>query len=168
MEKYDLKCTVPTVKHDGGSVMVWACFSRSGVGNLCFIEGNMDRFLYHEVRRKNLLQSCQKLGLEKSFVFQHDNDPKHIAGVVKNWLKQRKIETLNWPPCSPDMNPIEYLWDELGRRMKKHYPKNKEELKEILLKEWNHIGTDITEKLVDSVPNRLNECVRMRGYPTRY
>ena len=44
MEEYDPKCTVPTVKHNGGSVMVWACFSRNGVGNLCFIEGNMDRF----------------------------------------------------------------------------------------------------------------------------
>ena len=90
MEEYDLKCTVPTVKHNGGSVMVWARFSRSGVGNLSFIEGNMDRCLYREILRKNLLQSCQKLGLENSFVFQHDNDPKHTAGVVKDWLKQTK------------------------------------------------------------------------------
>ena len=42
------------------------------------------------------------------------------------------------------MNPIEHLWDELEKRMKKHHPKNKEELKEILLKEWNNIGTDVT------------------------
>ena len=42
MEEYDPKCTVPTVKHNGGSVMVWDHFSRSSVGNLCFIEGNMD------------------------------------------------------------------------------------------------------------------------------
>ena len=60
------------------------------------------------------------------------------------------------------------MWDELERRMRKHHPKNKGELKEILLKEWNNIGTGVTEKLVDSVLNRLNECVRMRGYPTRY
>ena len=45
--------------------------------------------------------------------------------------------------------------------MKKHHPKNKEELKEILLKEWNNIGTDVAEKHVDSVPNRLYECVRI-------
>ena len=75
---------------------------------------------------------------------------------------------MNWPPFSPDMNPIVYLWDELERRMKKHHPKNKGELKEILLKEWNNIGTGVTEKLVDSVLNRLYECVHMRGYPTRY
>ena len=54
MEEYDPKCTVPTVKHNGGSVIVWGCFSRSGVENLRFIEGNMDRFLYCEILRKNL------------------------------------------------------------------------------------------------------------------
>ena len=66
MEGYDPKCTVPTMKHNGGSVMVWGYFSSSGVGNLCFTEGNVDRFLYREILRKNLLQSCQKLGLENS------------------------------------------------------------------------------------------------------
>ena len=66
---------------------------------------------------------------------------------------------MNWPPLPPDMNPIEHLWHELERGMKKHHPKNKEELQGILLKEWNNIGTDVTEKLVDSVPNRLYECV---------
>ena len=128
----------------------------------------MDRFIYHEILRKNLLQSYQKLDLENSFVFQHDNDPKHTAGLVKDWLKQKKIETLNWSPFSPDMNPIEYFWDELERRMKNIIRKNKEKLKEIILKEWNNIDTDVIEKLVDSVPNRLYECVRMCGYPTRY
>ena len=44
----------------------------------------MDRSLYREILRKNLLQSCQQLGLENSFVFQHDNEPKHTAGVVKD------------------------------------------------------------------------------------
>ena len=52
--------------------------------------------------------------------------------------------------------------------MKKYHPKNKEEIKEILLKAWNNIGTDVTEKPVDFVPNRLYECVCMREYPTRY
>ena len=128
----------------------------------------MDRFNYRDILEKNLLLSAEKLGLEKTLIFQHDNDPKHTAVTVKDWLKGKRIETLKWPPFSPDLNPIEHMWDELERRMKKHHPKNKEELKKALLQEWNGIGTDVTQKLVDSVPNRLYECVRVHGYPTRY
>ncbi|CAF1527135.1 unnamed protein product [Adineta ricciae] len=167
-EEYEPICTVPTVKHNGGNVMVWGCFSRSGVGNLFFIDNIMDRFCYREILQKNLLQSAMKLGLTRSLVFQHDNDPKHTAKIVKDWLNGKKIEVLKWPASSPDLNPIEHVWDELERRMKKHHPSNKEELKKALLQEWNGIGDDVTEKLVDSVPNRLYECIRMQGYPTRY
>jgi transposase len=96
------------------------------------------------------------------------NEPKRKAHVVKDWLTQKGIKTLNWPPFSPDLNPIEHVWDELEGRMKKHQPKHKDDLKRILLQEWLGIGIDVTSKLVDSVPNRWYECVRMRGYPTRY
>jgi transposase len=167
-EEFDPKCTVPTVKYNGGSVMVWGCFARSGVGNLYFIDGILDRFRYREILEENLLRSAQKLGLDEQFVFQHDNDPKHTSGIVKEWLKEKKVETLKWPAFSPDLNPIEHIWDELERRMKKHHPTNREMFKEMLLREWNSIGVDVTEKLVDSVPNRLYECVRGHGYPTRY
>ena len=65
MEEYNPKCTVPTVKHNGGSGMVWACFSRTGVGNLCFIEGNMDQFLYREILRKEFVTVLSKTMLRK-------------------------------------------------------------------------------------------------------
>ena len=54
------------------------------------------------------------------------------------------------------------------KNKKKEKPKNETELKQSLLRVWHGIGTDVTKKLVDSVPNRLNEVIRMNGYPTRY
>ncbi|CAF1115806.1 unnamed protein product [Rotaria magnacalcarata] len=101
-------------------------------------------------------------------VFQHDNNPKHTSRIVKNWLDKHRVKRLIWPPFSPDMNPIEHLWDELERRMKEHQPKNQKELRETLQAEWQNIGPDVTNKLVESVPNRLYECSRMKRYPTRY
>ena len=46
----------------------------------------------------------------------HDNDCKHTSGLIKDWLKRKMIETLPWPPYSPDFNPIENLWDKLEQR----------------------------------------------------
>ena len=87
---------------------------------------------------------------------------------MKNWLAEKRVECLIWPSFSPDLNPIEHLWDELERRLKKHQPKNEKELRELLQVEWNNIREDVTKKLVESVPNRLYECFRMKGYPTKY
>ena len=110
----------------------------------------------------------KKLKLVKDWVMQHDNDPKHRAHIVTNWLNRENVERLKWPPFSPDLNPIEHIWDEVERRMKKERPKNETELKQALLRVWQGIGQDVTKKLVNSVPNRLNEVIRMNDYPTRY
>lgn len=167
-EELDPKCTVPTVKHGGGSVMCWGCFSSAGVGSLVFIDGNMTGEMYREILDKNLFQSTKKLKMGNGWLFQHDNDPKHRAAIVTNWLNRCRVERLKWPSSSPDMNPIEHLWDEIERRMKKHQPKNVQELKDSLVRVWEAVEGEVLKKLVDSVPNRLNELIRMKGYPTRY
>ncbi|CAF2093173.1 unnamed protein product [Rotaria magnacalcarata] len=167
-EEFNPKCTVPTGKHGGGNVKVWRCFAWNGVGNLIFVDGNMTGEMYKEILVENLFQSSKKLQLGKEMVFQHDNDPKHTSRVVKNSLDKQYVKRLIWPPFSPDMNPMEHLWDELERRMKKTPAKNEKELRETLQAEWKNIGQDVTNKLVESVPNRLYECTRMKRYPTRY
>ena len=97
-----------------------------------------------------------------------DNDPKHTSGSIKDWLKRKKIQTLPWLPYSPYFNPIENLWDKLERRVKKHQPKNITQPELLLIQEWNKIELPVLEKLVDSVPSRLYECIKMKGYPTKY
>ena len=64
-EELEPRCTVPTVKHGGGNVKCWGCFSSSGVGNLVFIDGNMTGELYRAILQKNLLQSAKKLNMAK-------------------------------------------------------------------------------------------------------
>ena len=100
---------MPTVKHRGGYVKIFGCFAWNGVGNLAFIDGNTTGYMYKDILENNLFQSAVKLNLGKNIVFQHDNDPKHTANIVKNWLNKQGIERLNWPPFSPNMNPIEHL-----------------------------------------------------------
>ncbi|GFW30265.1 transposable element Tc1 transposase [Trichonephila clavipes] len=80
------KHTIPTVKHGGGSVMVWGVWLRRGVGKLVFIDGIMHKMAYLNVLQNNLKESADKLGLGSNFIYQQDNDPKHFAFVVKEWL----------------------------------------------------------------------------------
>ena len=165
-EEYDPHCIVPTVKHGGDSVTVWSCFTRSGIGKMRILDRNMDRLYYRDILEKYLLPSVKKFNLGPDFFFMHDNDPKHTSALIKAWLKEQKIPTLSWPSSSPDLNPIEHLWDELERRVKKHQLKNIQQLQVLLKDEWNQIEPTVFQKLVDSVPSRLQECIKVKGYPT--
>ena len=81
----------------------------------------------------------------------HDNVTKHTSTLVKNWLVKQSIRTLPWPSYSPELNPFEHLWDESERRLKKRQPKNRQELGNLLMEEWNKTEISVLEKLVDSV-----------------
>ena len=83
-------------------------------------------------------------------------------------IEKNYIQTLAWPPYSSALNPIENLWDELERSLKKHQPKNKQELEALLKQEWQEIELPVIQKLVDSVPSRLLQCIKIKGYATRY
>lgn len=81
-KRYDaIRYQVPTIKcaHGGGSVaMVWGCFSRYGVGPLVRIEGNMDRFMYENILKTQIIP-YSKENMPSGWYFQHDNDPKHTS-----------------------------------------------------------------------------------------
>lgn len=79
----------PTVKFGGGSVIVWACFNTKGVGNLVFIDGIMDKQQYLSILVNNLSQSAEKIGIS-DWIFQQDNDPKHTAGLIKEFFERKK------------------------------------------------------------------------------
>ncbi len=59
-EEYQENCALPTVKHGGGSIMVWGCMTAAGTGELRFIEGNMDSNMYCDILKQNIMPSLQK------------------------------------------------------------------------------------------------------------
>lgn len=163
-----LKNLRATVKHGGGSAMVWACMAATGVGNLVFIEGNMDKIMYLNILKDILLQSAEKLGLSTEFRFYQDNDTKHKSGVVQSWLIWNCPHLMEPPAQSPDLNVIENLRALLENKIRNHDISSKEALKSALLQEWNKITPETTQKLVASMQNRLKAVIDQKGYHTKY
>lgn len=89
-EAYKPKNTIPTVKHGGGNIMIWGCFSSQGTGRLHVIEGRMDGAMYRDILAKNLSASAKDLKMKRGWTFQQDNDPKHTANDTKNGLQIKK------------------------------------------------------------------------------
>ncbi len=165
---HHLSNTVPTVKHGGGSIMLWGCFSAAGTGRLVAIEGKMNAAKYRNILDENLLQSAQDFRLGRRFTFQQDNDPKHTAKITKEWLHNNSVTVLEWPSQSPDLNPIEHLWRDLKMAVHQRLPSNLTELERICKEEWQRIPKSRCEKLVASFPKRLMAVLNQKGASTKY
>ena len=115
---------------------------------------------------KNLEESLLKLYLN-NFIFQQNNDPKHKT--KKNYFfKSNKIKLLEWPPQSPDINPIENLWVYLNENVNETNVTDKISYYTVLQKTWNKIDPEYLKKLIKSVPRRLEALLKAKGRHTKY
>jgi transposase len=161
----------PTVKHGGGSIMVWSCMISQGPGFICKIDHGLDAELYQLILSDDLMESLKWYNIsKKDMIFQHDNDPKHTAKSTQAWLKKKKVKVLNWPSQSPDLNPIEHLWNEADRRLRnlRNPPTSAEDLWGKLQGVWNKIEPDFCDKLVKTMPQRMKDVIKAKGSYTRW
>ena len=154
--------------------MAWASIAASVVGSLTYIDDiNIDgssimtSATFQEILRTRVCQDASKL-IGRRFVLQMDNDPKHTSKVTKAFLKQQKWKILEWPSQSPDINPIEHAFHLLKCSLKKASPRNKAELKKKATEAWEGIPSAKIEKLVNSMPSRLQAVINCKGYATKY
>lgn len=160
-----------TVKHGGGSVMIWGCLTAYGPGFMCKINGIMDQHVYKQILEDYLLQTIKWYKMDpERIIFQQDCDSKHKARSTQEWLDKQPFDILEWPPQSPDLSPIENLWAILKRKLNQydHPPNGVIELWERIEEKWNEISKEDCLRLVESMPNRIKAVLKSKGRWTDY
>lgn len=175
-EKLSDRLIQPTVKYGGGSIMIWGCMTYWGVGRIALVEGRMNANDYIEILDANLLPTIADLCAQpggprrNQVIFQQDNDSKHTSRAARAWFLKKNIKVLDWPPQSPDLNPIEHLWGHLKRRLRSYptAPSNVDELWERVKVEWANITPETCLNLIDSMPRRVAAVRKARGSYSKY
>uniref|UniRef100_A0A914EA58 Transposase n=1 Tax=Acrobeloides nanus TaxID=290746 RepID=A0A914EA58_9BILA len=168
------KYTTKTVKHGGGSIMVWGCFCAHDLGPLIRSEGKVTSPVYRDVLEQHMVPFSRQVYVDGG-IFMQDNDPKHgsphvarSSKLMRAWFRRNRTRVLDHPPQSPDLNPIEHLWEELKRRAKGKKFRNKDEAWAFYQAEWNKIPLETLQKLVASMPRRLQAVYAAKGQATKY
>lgn len=161
------KYLLPMVKHPQ-TTMIWGCFSHAGTGPLHFVPKNttVTGASYKSLLTELLPPALQTSGCS---IFQHDGAPAHRSKTVQEWFATNNIQQLAWPGNSPDLNPIENLWAVLKRKVALHRPTCSEHLKQVIRQAWEtEIDRELCERLVDSMPDRIQAVLHAKGFPTKY
>ena len=105
---------------------------------------------------------------QRNLILQQDNARPHVARVCQDFLANNNIAPLAWPPYSPDLTPIEHMWDELDRRVRKRRnpPATLAQLRNALIDEWNNIPMQTVNALVTLSKGELGQQRQQeRGTP---
>ena len=160
----DITCLTARVKFGGGGIMMWGCFSGTGLGPLVPVEGTLNGSAYQEMLDNFMLPALWQQFGDGPFLFQHDSAPVHKARSIKTWMREFDVDELDWPAQSPDLNLIEHLWDELEWRLRAgpSHPTSVCDLTNALLEEWSKIPINTVLNLVESLPRRVEAVVDQR------
>jgi transposase len=167
-EKYSPDCIVERTRKGSGSIGIWACMNYNGVLFFRLYQGRLNSERYTEILGNEMLPALDLIGDRQNTIFQQDNAPCHTAGIIKDFFKENNIVVLDWPANSPDLNPIENLWSWLDIQLSKRVIGTLDELRAVIIDILSNVPLEICHNLVDSMPNRINECLTVKGGMTRY
>ena len=116
-ERYQDPCIRQRRAFGGGSVMVWGGISARGRTPLVIINGNLNAHRYlEEVVRPHVLPFVRDQ--RTNMTFQQDNARPHVARLTMNLLRHANVLVMAWPSMSPDLSPIEQVWDQMDPRLR--------------------------------------------------
>ncbi|GFU15784.1 transposable element Tc3 transposase [Trichonephila clavipes] len=143
-------------------VMVWGGIAYDSRSTLIVMRGTLTGQCYvDDILRPHVGPFLNGL---RGAIFQQDNARPHTARVTQDFL--RHFQTLPWSARSPDLSPVEHVWDQLKRQISSCHPVHDLELDVQDL--WAHLPKDNIRCLINSRPDRVVACIAAGVGPTRY
>ncbi len=163
----DPSCLVSTVQAGGGGVTVWGIFSWHTLDPLVPIEHHLNATAYLCIIAGHVHPFMTTVYSSSDVYFQQDNAPCHKAQIISDWFLEHDNEftLLKWPPQSPNLNPIEHLWDVVKREIciMNVQPTNLQQLRDAIVSIWTKISEECFQHLVESVPRRIKAVMKATG-----
>ncbi|GBN48829.1 Transposable element Tc1 transposase [Araneus ventricosus] len=156
--------------YGGGALMVWAGIMLDGRTPLhVFERGTVTGVRY----RDEILEPYVRLfrgAVLPEFILMEDNARPHRALLVDEFLESEDIRRTDWPARSPDLNPIEHVWDALRRAIatRKPPPRTIQEMKTAFLNEWDQLPQEMINCVISSMKSHCKACITVRGDHTPY
>jgi len=155
------------VQGGGGGIGIWGCISFFGVGCCKIYNGTIDTERYIDVIDNEVVPSSQLwFGDESDWYFQQDNARPHVAKATIQAFERLKVQLLDWPASSPDLNPIENMWSLIDKDLKKEdlasldtVDKFRTKLRQLFL----DFNVDYCKNLIRSMPERIEKCLAAKG-----
>ncbi len=168
--RYSIESLIPDQKDTSEkfgrfSVGVWACFQSNGDREIFFYNGRLNANDYINILENKLIPMIKRKRGKYRPVFQQDNAPCHKAKITLEFLKKNSIEVLDWPPYSPDINPIENVWSLIKKDINQNNYQilSKNDLINVIRKLFYAIKEDILLNLSQSLPNRIMKLIKSKG-----
>jgi transposase len=156
--------------YGGGGAMAWGGINSHGRTDLHIVQhGTLNSEGYiMDILQEYVISFAPFIG--DNFILMHDNASPHTARIVTRFLQDTGIAVMDWPARSPDLNPMEHMWDALGRAVRGRLisPETLQQLSEALIEEWTAIPEQYVQNSILSMNRRCRAVIKGRGGNTRY
>ncbi len=162
-ESMDPSCLVSTVQAGGGGVIVWGVYSWHTLGLLVPIEHRLNTTAYLSIVADHVHPFMTTVYLSSDATSSRNNASCHKAQIISDRFLEHDNEftLLKWPPQSPDLNPIEHLWDVVEREIR--IMTNLQQLRDDIMSMWTKISEECFQHLVESMLRRIKAVLKVKG-----